>query len=235
MKNNKEALGQRIKLIRIKNGMTLEEFGKQILNANKSVVSKWEKGITVPNNERLAKIAEIGNVTIEYLLSGNPFDNLSLEEKQYFEKGQRQPAYGVIRKLSETLGIEFAELAWQAGLYTDADIQAHREEKAFWESMTPEEEEAYIERDHKDFALWEYRRLHYPDLKILLNGGNVFFGGKSLNYEQRETATKILEVLFEKLEVNYPSDEDIEKEYDDMKNFKFAFSNQDSSDSDKDK
>ncbi|PGR00889.1 transcriptional regulator, partial [Bacillus cereus] len=80
-----------------KNGMTLEEFGKQILNANKSVVSKWEKGITVPNNERLAKIAEIGNVTIEYLLSGNPFDNLSLEEKQYFEKGQRQPAYGVIR------------------------------------------------------------------------------------------------------------------------------------------
>ena len=56
MKNNKEALGQRIKLIRIKNGMTLEEFGKQILNANKSVVSKWEKGITVPNNERLAKL-----------------------------------------------------------------------------------------------------------------------------------------------------------------------------------
>ena len=65
--------------------------------------------------------------------------------------------------------------------------------------------------------------------------GQCIFGGKSLNYEQRETATKILEVLFEKLEVNYPSDEDIEKEYDDMKNFKFAFSNQDSSDSDKDK
>ncbi|PEV10281.1 transcriptional regulator [Bacillus thuringiensis] len=234
MKNNKEALGQRIKLIRIKNGMTLEEFGKQILNANKSVVSKWEKGITVPNNERLAKIAEIGNVTIEYLLSGNPFDNLSLEEKQYFEKGQRQPAYGVIRKLSETLGIEFAELAWQAGLYTDADIQAHREEKAFWESMTPEEEEAYIERQHKDIAVDEYRRSEYPDVKEVLEQSDVYFNGKSLSKEHKELAIKMLDVLFEKLEVNYPSNKEIEKEYDGFKNM-FAFSNQESPDSSKDK
>ena len=39
--------------------------------------------------------------------------------------------------------------------------------------MTPEEEEAYIERDHKDFALWEYRRLHYQ-FKNTFKWGNVF-------------------------------------------------------------
>jgi transcriptional regulator with XRE-family HTH domain len=82
MNNNENGLSQRIKLIRIKNGMTLEEFGKQILNANKSVASKWERGVTVPNNKRLLKIAEVGNVTIDYLLSGNSVDNLQPEVRQ---------------------------------------------------------------------------------------------------------------------------------------------------------
>lgn len=222
MKNNKEVLGQRIKLIRIKNGMTLEEFGKQILNANKSIVSKWERGNTIPNNERLAKIAEIGNVTIEYLLSENPFDNLSPEEKQYFEKGQRQSAYNVIKKLSESLGIEFKDLAWQAGLYTDADIEEYRAQKVFWESMTPEEHEEEIEKQNKYYAVEEYRQREYPDIKEVLKQRNVYFNGKSLSKENRELAIKMLDVLFEKLEVNYPSEEKIEKEYDNFKNM-FAF------------
>ncbi|PFZ72327.1 transcriptional regulator [Bacillus toyonensis] len=229
MKNNKEALGQRIKLIRIKNGMTLEEFGKQILNANKSIVSKWERGNTIPNNERLAKIAEIGNVTIEYLLSENPFDNISSEEKQYFEKGQRQYAYGVIRKLSEALGIEFTDLAWQAGLYTDADIEEYRVKKAYWESMTPEEYEEEIKKQHKDYAIEEYRKLNFPDLKEVLEQSNVYFNGKSLNKENKELAIKMLDVLFEKLEVNYPSNDEIEENYD-LFTRPFTFSNQESSD-----
>ncbi|EJQ49663.1 hypothetical protein IEE_00787 [Bacillus cereus BAG5X1-1] len=234
MKNNKEALGQRIKLIRIKNGMTLEEFGKQILNANKSIVSKWERGITVPNNERLAKIAEVGNVTIDYLLSENPFDNLPLEEKQYFEKGQRQSAYDVIRKLSETLGIEFRDLAWQAGLYTDADIEEYRAKKFFWESMTPEEYEEEVKKQNKDYAIEEYRRLNFPDLKDVLQQEHVYFNGKTLNRAHSELATRVLEALFEKLEVNYPSNEEIEKSYDNF-NRPFTFLNQESSNPSKDK
>jgi len=74
MTSHHQGLGERIKMIRIKKGMTLEEFGKLILNANKSVVSKWENNLTVPNNERLLKIAEIGQVTVEYLVTGNPID-----------------------------------------------------------------------------------------------------------------------------------------------------------------
>src|SRR5690625_4575063 len=83
-----QGLGDRIRMIRIKKGMTLEEFGKHVLNANKSVVSKWENNRTVPSNERLLKIAEIGNVTVEYLMTGNPFDLLSPKEREMCIKEQ---------------------------------------------------------------------------------------------------------------------------------------------------
>lgn len=65
-----DGLNERIKMIRIKKGMTMEEFGEHILNANKSVVSKWEKGLTVPNNERLKMIAQFGNISVSELLYG---------------------------------------------------------------------------------------------------------------------------------------------------------------------
>lgn len=188
---------------------------------NKKNIGMYIKELRQKKQLTLSKLSEISSISQPYL--------------SQIEKGQRNPSFDIIKKLSEAFEVDFTELAWRAGLYTDAEIQQRREMEAFYNSMTPEEEEAYIERDMKYSLLHDYRQLHYPDLKILLNGGNVFFGGKSLNYEQRQTATKILEVLFEKLEVNCPSDEDIEKEYDDMKNFKFAFSNQDSSDRDKDK
>lgn len=41
---NKEAVGIRIKQIRLEKGLTLEEFGKLVDNASKSIVSKWERG-----------------------------------------------------------------------------------------------------------------------------------------------------------------------------------------------
>lgn len=44
MEINKEAVGIRIKQIRLEKGLTLEEFGKLVDNASKSIVSKWERG-----------------------------------------------------------------------------------------------------------------------------------------------------------------------------------------------
>lgn len=83
MSNEKNAgLGERIKHIRIANKMTMEEFGHAVLEANKSLVSKWERGDVTPNNERLAKIAELGNISTQYLLTGNIVDSLSLEERK---------------------------------------------------------------------------------------------------------------------------------------------------------
>lgn len=68
---DKKAVGLRIKTIRQEKGMTLEEFGK-LFGAGKSNVSKWEKGSTLPNPERLKAIAKIGDVTVEELLNGSP-------------------------------------------------------------------------------------------------------------------------------------------------------------------
>lgn len=64
-------IGQRIKSIRIRLGLTMEEFGKKFTPvAAKGAVSNWEKGNYLPNNERLKKIAELGNVDISFLLTG---------------------------------------------------------------------------------------------------------------------------------------------------------------------
>ncbi|MDW8563860.1 helix-turn-helix transcriptional regulator [Staphylococcus shinii] len=64
-------LAKNIKKIRQSLGMSMEEFGKEFdVTAHKSLVSKWEKGLSKPNNERLKKIAELGNISIDELLYG---------------------------------------------------------------------------------------------------------------------------------------------------------------------
>lgn len=66
----KISLGRRIKQIRISLGLSMEDFG-EYLETSKGAVNNWEKGKNAPNNSRLAKIAEIGNCTIDELLYGN--------------------------------------------------------------------------------------------------------------------------------------------------------------------
>ncbi|GAB2499609.1 hypothetical protein GCM10008929_20250 [Alkalibacterium psychrotolerans] len=88
------SIGSRIKKIRQDKGLNQSEFGKLVLHAHKSLVSKWEKGQNLPNNERLKKIAELGNTTVEYLLTGreardledNPIPiNLRLHEYSFIK------------------------------------------------------------------------------------------------------------------------------------------------------
>lgn len=64
-------MGNRIKAIRKSLGKSQEEFG-QLFDppAPKSSVSYWENG-GGPNKQRLQKIAELGGVSVEYLINGN--------------------------------------------------------------------------------------------------------------------------------------------------------------------
>lgn len=65
-------IGQRIKMIRQELGLTLEEFGKMFDPiANKSNVSRWEKGKAMPSPERLKIIAELGGISVQELLYGD--------------------------------------------------------------------------------------------------------------------------------------------------------------------
>ena len=85
MNIDKTALGNRIQLIRKELGKTLKDFGKLVDDADKSLVSRWEKGLTVPNNKRLKIIAELGNLTIPELLYGSIEDYLLKEINNYFD------------------------------------------------------------------------------------------------------------------------------------------------------
>lgn len=78
MNDNKDGIGKRIKQIRVSEGLTMEDFGKKIFpNASKGTISKWENGKYLPNNERLKQIAEIGKVSMSYLLYGKELDVFS--------------------------------------------------------------------------------------------------------------------------------------------------------------
>lgn len=80
---NKTAVGERLKSIRLSKGMTLEEFGS-LFGAEKSNVSKWEKGKSIPSPDRLNKIAKISDISVDELLYGNE-DSLILELLKDFE------------------------------------------------------------------------------------------------------------------------------------------------------
>lgn len=71
-KIDKKAVGKRIFNIRNSLNLTLEQFGKyKNINAERSNVSKWERGATLPNRSRLEIIAKIADMTVNELLYGN--------------------------------------------------------------------------------------------------------------------------------------------------------------------
>lgn len=92
---NKIAVGARIREIRLARGMTLEEFGN-LFSASKSIASRWEKGKSIPNNNRIKAIADMANISVQELLYG-------MKEKVMY-------------------GIEW----WNGEIYEDADMGAFR-------------------------------------------------------------------------------------------------------------
>lgn len=77
METDKIAVGKRIKNIRQENGYSMKEFGIEIGKlistdrVKEGIISRWENGISLPNNERLKAIANLGNTTVDALLYGS--------------------------------------------------------------------------------------------------------------------------------------------------------------------
>lgn len=85
-KQNNQLVGDRIKKIRQRLGLSMAEFGALIDSKTKSgTVNNWESGKNLPNNRRLVKIANLGNTSVDELLYGTPKDYIDLAEK-YFQK-----------------------------------------------------------------------------------------------------------------------------------------------------
>ncbi|EOT47153.1 hypothetical protein OMY_01406 [Enterococcus sulfureus ATCC 49903] len=68
---DKQAVGQRIKSLRTQKGLTMEKFGELFEPpASKSIVSRWERGKTLPSSDRIKKISEIYGISTYYILYG---------------------------------------------------------------------------------------------------------------------------------------------------------------------
>lgn len=68
----KRKIGSKIRDIRKKKKMSMENFGKLFdPPASKGVVSNWENDYNYPNSERLIRIAELGDITVDELLYGS--------------------------------------------------------------------------------------------------------------------------------------------------------------------
>lgn len=74
-----EGLNERIKNLRKQKGLTQSQLADKIGVTDKAV-SKWEVNEANPDISLLLKIADLFEVTIDYLLTGKTMDNISLDE-----------------------------------------------------------------------------------------------------------------------------------------------------------
>ena len=58
------SVGRRIKEIRLDRGESTADFAKNFTpEASNSLVSRWERGVNLPNANRLKTIAELGGIS----------------------------------------------------------------------------------------------------------------------------------------------------------------------------
>lgn len=92
MKPNPKEVGARIFQIRTTNKMTGEQFGKMADNADKALISKWEKGLNIPNKKRCHIIASFAGITVGELLFGNQNDLYKYTTEELLEEIKRRLA-----------------------------------------------------------------------------------------------------------------------------------------------
>jgi transcriptional regulator with XRE-family HTH domain len=71
------ASGKRIKAIRTKHKYSMALFAKLVGNSSASTVNNWEKGNNLPKQERLEKLAILGNTTVNWIKYGEFEDYVS--------------------------------------------------------------------------------------------------------------------------------------------------------------
>lgn len=101
-------LGERVRELRNKAGLTLEEMAKRV-GSSKSYM--WEienKDVARPSAEKLQKISEVLKTTVSYLLVAENETELDAADTAFFRKYKNMsvPAKETLRKLQEVLDDE---------------------------------------------------------------------------------------------------------------------------------
>lgn len=96
-------IGQRIKQLRLNQGMTQEQFGK-LFGAGKGLVSRWENGLSIPSPKRMKIIANYMGTTPDDLV----FNTFDCEVWINFGEGQLPKLLGAFKNRHEAeLFVEF--------------------------------------------------------------------------------------------------------------------------------
>lgn len=101
-----DTVRDRIKALRTKEKLTLDQAAER---ANLSKSYLWElenRDLPRPSADKLAGLARAFNVTVDYLLGGNPAENLeSAEDKAFFREYQSMTpeARARLRRLAKAL------------------------------------------------------------------------------------------------------------------------------------
>lgn len=77
---DKQAMGRRVRQIRLAGGMRQWELAR-LLGTTQSAVHKYEHGV-IPEPRRLVELARIGGTSIEWVLTGQHWENGSEEQER---------------------------------------------------------------------------------------------------------------------------------------------------------
>ena len=134
-----KAVGMRIKDLRISKSMTMRELGKAIGVSN-ATISDWENGKVMPSGENLLNLADLLNVSADYLLGRT--DRAALESQSYVLKSryhidldQISPLTG--KKMTSRERKQYVEVMENAAsaLFYDDELP-ERDKELFYESIT---------------------------------------------------------------------------------------------------
>lgn len=101
-----------LKIQRKKAGLTQEELATE-LNVVRQTISKWEKGLSVPDSISLEKMSEIFEVSIENLLDSTKNADTNLNQKDILQQlaifneknAEKQRTKNLFKKRCKRLGI----------------------------------------------------------------------------------------------------------------------------------
>jgi len=97
-----QTIGQRLAELRKKSGLTQNELADKLMVSNKAV-SKWESDNGNPSIEFLPTLSKILKCSIDYILTGNNFEQVNLSIPITFDFYTENPTYEELTELSHTI------------------------------------------------------------------------------------------------------------------------------------